>query len=88
MMAGSTSASSTPARLHDYARLLWVAFRGHRAKTPSIEHQVFDRSLTIDSKHRLPVQADGEIVGETPITITVVHQALHVVVPLNDEVQG
>ena len=77
-----------PARLHDYARLLWVAFRGHRAKTPSIEHQVFDRSLTINSKHRLPVQADGEIVGETPVTITVVHQALRVIVPLNDEVQG
>ena len=77
-----------PARLHDYARLLWVAFRGHRAKTPSIEHQVFDRSLTIDSKHRLPVQADGEIVGETPVTINVVHHALRVVVPHNDEVQG
>ena len=75
-----------PSRLHDYVRLLWVAFRGHRVKTQSIEHQIFDRSLTIDSKHRLPVQADGEIVCETPVTISVVSQALRIVVPQNDEV--
>ena len=76
------------ARLRDYARLLWVVFRGHREKTPNMRHQMFDHTMTIDSKHRLPVQADGEIVGETPITISVVHGALRVVVPMTDAIQG
>ncbi len=77
-----------PAGLHDYVRLLWVVFRGHREKTPKMHHQMFDRSLTIASKHPLPVQADGEIVGSTPITISVVRQALRVVVPLDGGTQA
>ena len=70
-----------PARLSDFLRLFWVVFRGHREKTPQMEHLGFEQELTIASRRPLPVQADGEIVGETPITISVVRQAVQVVVP-------
>ena len=70
-----------PAGLHDYVRLFWVVFRGHREKSPSMRHQVVNRSITIKSRRPLPVQADGEIIGQTPTTIEVVPNALKVVVP-------
>ena len=72
------------AGLRDYARLFWVVFRGHREKTPNMRHQSFERELEIRSRHPLPVQADGEIVGETPIRIELIHQALRIIVPLDD----
>lgn len=72
------------AGLRDYARLFWVVFRGHRERTPNMRHESFERVLEIRSRSPLPVQADGEIVGETPIRIEVAHRALRVVVPLND----
>ena len=72
-----------PAGVRDYLRLFWVVFRGHREKSPQMKHQVFDRSMTIRSRHPLPVQADGEIVGDTPVTIEVVCQALNVIVPIS-----
>ncbi len=74
------------AGFRDYARLFWVVFRGHREKTPTMRHQGFDREMTIRSRHPLPVQADGEIIGATPVTIEVVHHALSVVVPLAEHI--
>ena len=73
------------AGVRDYMRLFWVVFRGHREKTPNMRHQAFDRVMTIKSRHPLPVQADGEIVADTPVTIEVVHHALNVVVPAGDK---
>ena len=70
-----------PAKVRDFMRLFWVVFRGHREKTPHIRHESFEREMTIRSRHPLPVQADGEILGDTPVTITVVRDALQVVVP-------
>ena len=72
------------ASLRDYARLFWVVFRGHREKTPNLRHQAFERTMEIRSRHPLPVQADGEIVGDTPVRIEVVRRALQIIVPLND----
>ena len=69
------------ARWHDYARLLWVVFRGHREKTPQMRHMSFRDSITIESRSPLPVQADGEIWGDTPVTVGVAPHALRVVVP-------
>jgi len=70
----------------DYLRLFWVVFRGHQEKTPNMRHQKFRRAITIESKRPLPVQADGEIWGDTPVTVEVIHQALNVVVPVGGEV--
>lgn len=39
------------------------------------------RSIRIESRRSLPVQADGELIGQTPVTIQVVPGALRVLLP-------
>ena len=64
-----------------YLGLFWhVATRRHKAD-PNVRYFQARRSVAIATKHPLPVQADGEIVGETPIRIEVVPGAVKVVVP-------
>ena len=73
------------AGVRDYMRLFWVVFRGHREKTPNMRHQSFAQAMKIESRHPLPVQADGEIVCKTPVTIEIVHHALNIIVPVGDQ---
>ena len=64
-----------------YLGLFWhVATREHRAD-PNVRYYQARRSVAIATKHPLPVQADGEILGETPVRIEVVPGAVKVVVP-------
>ena len=67
--------------IREYGRLLWVVFRGHREKTPNMQHKIIERSVTIQTRQPLPVQADGEIIGETPVTVELVSKAVSIVVP-------
>ena len=68
--------------LRDYSGLLWhVLFDSHR-KSPNLRYEVASRFILIEAKHPLPIQADGEILGPTPVRIEVVPQALRVVVPV------
>ena len=39
------------------------------------------RSIRIESRRKLPVQADGELIGTTPVTIQVIPGALRVLLP-------
>lgn len=39
------------------------------------------REVTIDANRPVPVQGDGELIGNTPITVTLVPRALHIVCP-------
>jgi diacylglycerol kinase (ATP) len=65
----------------DYLGLFWHVLRGSHKKSANVHYEVARRSVVIKSKHPLPVQADGEILGETPVRIEVVPLALKVVVP-------
>ena len=67
--------------LAHYAGLLWHVFRASHKESPHVLYEVAARSVVIDAKHPLPVQADGEILGSTPVRIEVVPLALKVVVP-------
>ena len=64
-----------------YLGLLWHVLRGSHKESPHVRYEVASRSIVIDSKHPLPVQADGEILGNTPVRIEVVPLALKVIVP-------
>jgi YegS/Rv2252/BmrU family lipid kinase len=66
----------------DFAEILWHVIKGSHKKSSNVHYEVARRQVIIDAKHPLPVQADGEILGPTPVTIEVVAQALHVVVPV------
>ncbi len=67
--------------LFDYLGLLWHALLGQHKRNPNIRYLIAERRIVISTRHPLPVQADGEIIGETPIKIRVAPHAVRVVVP-------
>jgi diacylglycerol kinase (ATP) len=68
--------------LIDFAGLFWHVAKGSHKQSRKLRYEVATRSVVIDAKHPLPVQADGEIPGSTPVLIEVVPRALKVVVPV------
>ncbi len=67
--------------LSDYLRVGWQVLIGHRRRGQHIRYYSAERSVVIDADRPLPVQADGEILGETPVQVRVVPDAVAVVVP-------
>lgn len=66
----------------DYLRLLWhlAVKRGWRSS--ALKHYVVTQHAEIAADRFLPVQADGEIVGDTALRVEAVPRAVRVVVPL------
>lgn len=67
----------------DYLRVLWYFLWGQPEQAPRVQCFNAEEQIRIDAMKSLTVQADGEIIGETPVTLYVVPQAIKVVVPLN-----
>jgi diacylglycerol kinase family enzyme len=69
--------------LFDYARiaLKLIAVPADEKKELNCTDAL--REIRIHANQPVQVQGDGEPVGTTPVTIKLVPQALHVVVPLN-----
>jgi YegS/Rv2252/BmrU family lipid kinase len=70
--------------LWDHARLGWTFVTGRHRQDPNVRYlKVRDEATiaTVSSKP-LPVQADGEIIGQTPVTVRNRPAALKVVVPV------
>ncbi|HJZ45984.1 MAG TPA: diacylglycerol kinase family protein [Roseiflexaceae bacterium] len=65
----------------DYVGLVWHTILGQQRRDRNIRYLTATRSITISADQPLPIQADGEIIGETPIQIEVVPNALSVIVP-------
>ncbi len=64
-----------------YLVLAWhVVTRQHRAD-PNVRYYQARRSVAIATRHPVPVQADGEVIGETPVSVDVVPGAVHVIAP-------
>jgi len=73
--------------LSDYLRVAWQVLIGHRRPSPNIRYYSAERSIMVDADRPLPIQGDGEILGETPIQIQVVPDAVSVIVPLPADAQ-
>ncbi len=73
--------------LLDYTRLAWHVIAGRHRHDPNVRYLTAERSIEIARHGRdaLPVQGDGEIIGETPITIEVVPRAIALLVPQQTE---
>jgi diacylglycerol kinase (ATP) len=61
-------------------RLMFSLLLGWHTRDPEVK-MLQARRLVVETDHPLPVHADGEIVGNTPVEITVVPNALHVIIP-------
>jgi diacylglycerol kinase (ATP) len=59
----------------------WHILRGQQKKDRRVRYLSATRSIAISADRALPVQADGEIIGETPVQVQVVPDAVRVIVP-------
>jgi YegS/Rv2252/BmrU family lipid kinase len=66
----------------DYLELTWRVMLGQHRQSRNVRYFAAERAVAIAARHPLPVQADGEIIGETPIEVRVVPGAVRVVVPM------
>jgi diacylglycerol kinase family enzyme len=50
-------------------------------QAPKMIYMQGEETIQIDCESILPVQADGEVVGETPVTIHIIPNAIKVLLP-------
>lgn len=67
--------------LWNYITLAWHVILGQHKQDSNVRYLSADQRVVITTKRPLPVQADGEIIGETPVEVTVVPRTLRVIVP-------
>ena len=78
--AASRSAS-LGSTLLDYLSVGWNVVRGRHRDERNIQYLTAKRAVAIHTERPIPVQGDGEVIGETPLEVQVVPGALRVVVP-------
>ena len=65
----------------DYIGLVWHMLRSQQKRDRNVRYLSAKRSVVVNADLALPVQADGEIIGETPVQVRVVPSAVRVIVP-------
>jgi len=65
----------------DYLGLIWHTIWDQQRRDRNVRYLTATRSIAISADQPLPIQADGEIIGETPLQIEIVPDALKVIVP-------
>ncbi len=65
----------------DYLRVAWNFVRGRHRLDPNVSYVDTDQTVRVDADRPLPVQADGELIGETPVAVEIVPRAVRVLVP-------
>ncbi len=68
-------------RLGDYVRLLWDALLARDRQSPVFERFVAMETVSIAPERSLPVQGDGDYIGQTPVELQVVPGAIRLAVP-------
>ena len=61
----------------------WSVVRGRHKEDRNIQFLPAERAVAVHTDRPLPVQGDGEVIGETPLEVQVVPHALPVVVPIS-----
>ena len=61
----------------------WSLLRGRHGMDRNIQIMTARRAVAVHTDRPLPVQGDGEVIGETPLEVRVVRSALRVIVPAN-----
>lgn len=72
--------------LFDFVSLAWSVIRGRHKKDGKIRYLTARESVAVSTDRPLPVQGDGEVIGETPLEVHVVPGALRVVVPVTTSI--
>lgn len=64
-----------------YLSFAWHVARRTHKEDPNVKYMKSHREVRVETARPLPVQADGEVIGETPIVVAVAAGAIRVVVP-------
>lgn len=67
--------------LLDLPILIWHMFIAKEKRTPKYRQLSAKKSITITTKTACPVQADGELIGTTPVRVKVLPRSIHVIAP-------
>lgn len=69
--------------LLDYLEAAWGLLTGRQRRAPQIRCLRAGRSVTVNADEPLPVQADGEVIGQIPVEVRIVPGGIRVVVPVH-----
>jgi diacylglycerol kinase family enzyme len=67
--------------LGDYVRLVWDMLRRPGQSAAKLSHLAATHTIQIEANHSQLVQADGEVIGHTPVEVRLVPKAIHVIRP-------
>jgi len=68
--------------LFDLPGMFWQMFVQRKRRTPKYRQLSAAESLLIRTYPPAAVQADGELIGQTPVTVQVLPRCVKVIVPL------
>ena len=71
--------------LGDYVRLAWKALLSPGTRSPAFQRLLARETVSIVPQPPLPVQGDGDYIGETPIEMRVLPGAVKVAVPIPED---
>jgi YegS/Rv2252/BmrU family lipid kinase len=71
--------------LPDYLVLAWKLLWGSERRDTRVRCVQVRHSARIDAKGKMLVQADGDVVSETPMRVSVLPRAVQVIVPMSPE---
>lgn len=71
--------------LFSYIRLAWNLVWCREAQDPTMRYLPVTQEAVVDAERVLPVQADGESIGQTPVHVHVAPQILRVIIPASRE---
>ena len=69
----------------EYLKLGWSMFRGDQEQNWNVMCMEASNEVEIRSRDRLPVQGDGEVIGQLPVTVKLRPKAIKVVTPPHAE---
>jgi len=67
--------------LLDYIKIFISIFLNRVKRDPKIHHFPVDKEVSIETEKELKVQADGDVIGTTPVRVEVVPRILKIIVP-------
>jgi len=70
-----------PRTILDLPVMFWQALFQRKKRGPKFQQLHASQTITIDTIPPMDVQADGEMIGKTPVTVTVLPRCVGVIVP-------
>ena len=70
-----------PKTIYDVPAMLWQALIKRQKRAPKFRQLQASKTITIRTRIPMDVQADGELIGQTPISVDVLPRCVGVIVP-------